>query len=94
MKVLIVYDVATADSGGAKRLRGVAQCCEDFGQRVQKSVFECDVGSAEWVQLRERLLSTIELRTDSLRFYFLNSDIRVEHHGANQPTDLSAPLVI
>ncbi len=34
MKLLIVYDVSTIDKAGAKRLRQVAQCCKDYGQRV------------------------------------------------------------
>ena len=71
MKVLIAYDVCTVDAAGAKRLRRVAQACEDYGQRVQKSVFECSVGPTEWVQLRGRLLGEIDVAKDSLRFYFL-----------------------
>lgn len=94
MKVLIVYDVSTVTPEGRKRLRGVAQCCEDFGQRVQKSVFECSIGAAELVRLRERLLEIIEPRDDSLRFYFLEGDTRVEHFGAKAPADIDGPLVI
>jgi CRISPR-associated protein Cas2 len=94
MKVLIVYDVATTTPAGSKRLRMIAQCCEDYGQRVQKSVFECSVGPTEWVRLRERLVEVVELREDSLRFYFLEADTRVEHYGAKEPTDMDGPLVI
>jgi CRISPR-associated protein Cas2 len=94
MKVLIIYDVSTSDSKGPKRLRRVARACQDYGQRVQKSVFECSVGAAEWVQLRTRLLAEIDVGRDSLRFYFLEADIEVEHHGTGEPWDMDGPLVV
>ena len=94
MLILIVYDVATSDEGGAKRLRRVARACQDYGQRVQKSVFECTLGATEWVSLRGRLLEGMKPERDSLRFYFLDADVRVEHHGANEPMDMDGPLVV
>jgi len=94
MKVLVVYDVSTADPAGGRRLRRVARACEDYGQRVQKSVFECTVGPTEWVLLRSRLLAEMEPTADSVRCYFLAADTRVEHHGAKEPRDMDGPLVI
>lgn len=94
MKVLVVYDVGTADPGGARRLRRVARACQDFGQRVQKSVFECSVGAVEWTALRTRLLAEMDADRDSIRFYFLEADTRVEHHGSGEPWNLAGPLVI
>ncbi len=94
MKVLLVYDVATSDPQGPRRLRRVARACEDFGQRVQKSVFECSVGAVEWAQLRTRLLAEIDTTRDSLRFYFLESDVEVEHYGSGEPWDMDGPLVV
>lgn len=94
MLVLIVYDVATSDEGGSKRLRRVARACQDYGQRVQKSVFECKVGAAEWAALRTRLLQEMKPELDSIRFYFLEADVRVEHHGAHVPIDMDGPLVV
>lgn len=94
MKILIAYDVSTTDPEGPRRLRRVAQACQDYGQRVQKSVFECTVGQAEWVELRARLLSEIDATRDSLRVYHLDQDTQVEHHGVNEPWDLEGPLVI
>ena len=41
MLILVTYDVSTKTAEGEGRLRRVAQVCKDFGQRVQKSVFEC-----------------------------------------------------
>jgi CRISPR-associated protein Cas2 len=71
MLVLISYDVKTSSPRGARRLRRVARACQDFGQRVQYSVFECDVDPAQWTALRARLLKEIDAERDSLRFYFL-----------------------
>lgn len=96
MFIVVTYDVATGDKAGTRRLRRVAQACEDYGVRVQKSVFECQVGQTEWVQLRSRLLREIDAAKDSLRFYFLDEKAvqKTEHHGVNKPIDLTEPLVL
>ncbi len=94
MFVLIAYDVATTDRAGARRLRRVAQACKDYGQRVQNSVFECKLDAKNWVILRDRLLNEIDMKEDSLRFYFLDSDIVIENHGVKEPVDLESPLII
>jgi len=74
----------------------VAKTCEDYGQRVQYSVFECIVDPEQWARLKLRLLDEFEPKEDSLRFYFLGSNFerRIEHHGAKQPVDMQAPLVL
>ena len=84
MMVLITYDVSTESNGGKRRLRRVARACRDYGQRVQYSVFECEVEPAQWVKLRARLLAEINANDDSLRFYQLGANWkrRVEHVGA------------
>ena len=46
MLVLITYDVNTEDAAGRARLRKVAKQCVNYGQRVQHSVFECNVDAA------------------------------------------------
>jgi CRISPR-associated protein Cas2 len=96
MYVLICYDVSTETREGRRRLRKVAQLCKDFGQRVQKSVFECDIGEVQWAILRPALLNTLDPEYDSLRFYRLGEDpsARVEHHGLNPSIDFQGPLVI
>ena len=96
MLVLVSYDVATATKGGSRRLRRVAKVCEDYGQRVQFSVFECIVAPAQWAVLRERLIREIDEENDSLRFYFLGSSWRnrVEHVGAKKSIDQEGPLII
>jgi CRISPR-associated protein Cas2 len=96
MLILITYDVSTVEKSGRRRLRRVAQACEDYGTRVQKSVFECQVGKSEWVLLRSRLLTEIKPDEDSLRFYFLDETARsrIEHHGIKEPLDLTEPLIL
>lgn len=95
MLVLVTYDVRTEDAAGRRRLRRVAKACRDVGQRVQYSVFECEVDPAQWAALRARLIAEIDPRTDSLRFYRLGADARsrVEHVGAKPALDLDGPLV-
>lgn len=94
MLILICYDVATVESAGRKRLRKIARACSDYGQRVQNSVFECRVGKTQWTVFRERLLNEINTNEDSLRFYFLDSDVNIEHHGTKKPINLEEPLIL
>ena len=96
MLILITYDVSTSNKAGQRRLRRVARACEDYGVRVQKSVFECQVGKTEWVQLEARLLSEIKPDEDSLRFYYLDENAvrRIEHHGVDKPLDVTEPLIL
>ncbi len=93
MFILIAYDVSTNDKAGTRRLRRVARACQDYGQRVQNSVFECRVDAHKWTLLRTRLLREINLKEDALRFYFLDHDVSVENHGCKSPVDLEAPLI-
>ena len=94
--MLITYDVATGDAAGRRRLRRVARLCKDFGQRVQYSVFECEVDPAQWATLRARLKAEIDAEVDSLRFYRLGANwrSRIEHIGAKQSYDPAGPLVV
>ncbi len=96
MMVLVSYDVSTKDDAGRRRLRRVARACEDFGQRVQNSVFECLVDPAQWVGLRARLLAEADATQDSLRFYFLGAEWkrRVEHSGAKPAYDPEGTLIV
>jgi CRISPR-associated protein Cas2 len=95
MLMLVAYDVSTETLTGRRRLRRVARACLDFGQRVQNSVFECEVDPAQWTTLRARLISEIDPAADSLRFYRLGAEgrRRVEHIGAKPALDLDGPLV-
>ncbi len=96
MLVLVTYDVNTLDTGGKKRLRQVARACEDYGQRVQFSVFEIELDPAQWTRLKARLEAVIRPEVDSLRYYYLgtNWSRRVEHVGAKPAVDLNGPLIL
>ena len=94
--VLVTYDVKTENKFGQARLRNVAKACKDYGQRVQYSVFECVVNPAQWVTLKQRLLSAISIKDDSLRFYFLGANWkkRIEHIGAKEGYDPEGTLIL
>ena len=96
MMILVTYDVNTASDGGPRRLRHVAKICQNFGQRVQNSVFECLVDPAQWADVRNKLLKVYDPEKDSLRFYFLGANWkkRVEHHGAKEGYDPEGPLIL
>lgn len=94
--VLITYDVNTETAAGRKRLRQVAKQCVNFGQRVQNSVFECQVDAAKMREIEERLLKIINPELDSLRFYNLGNGYKtkIKHVGAKLSFDVSEPLII
>jgi CRISPR-associated protein Cas2 len=96
MLVLVSYDVSFEDEGGRRRLRRIAKVCQDYGQRVQYSVFECVVDPAQWARLRHRLLEEYDEERDSLRFYFLgkNWQRRVEQHGSGSSYDPETDTLI
>jgi CRISPR-associated protein Cas2 len=95
MMVLITYDVDTTSAAGRKRLRTLAKKCQNYGQRVQYSVFECLVDATQMKQLKHRLVGVINPELDSLRFYYLGNEWRnrVEHVGAKPSLDLEGPLI-
>ena len=95
MWVLITYDVSTQTPAGRSRLRRVAKTCEDFGQRVQKSVFECTVNDVTFHLMKSRLLDIINEAEDSIRFYKLpeGRDKRVEEYGQSNVVDFTGPLL-
>ena len=96
MLVLVSYDVSTRDEAGCRRLRRVSKLCENRGQRVQNSVFECLVDAGQWVAMRAALLAAIDPAEDSLRFYFLGNEWRrrVEHVGTKPSYDPQGPLIL
>lgn len=95
MMVLVTYDVMTSSSGGAKRLRKVAKICQNYGQRVQNSVFECIVDSTQFTILKHELTKVVDKELDSLRFYRLgkNYKSKVEHIGAKETIKIDEPLI-
>lgn len=96
MYVLITYDVETASPEGQRRLRQVARECTNYGQRVQNSVFECSISPAQFTELRLRLLSIIDKKKDSIRFYFLGNNYskRVEYIGLITSYNVEDELIV
>lgn len=96
MLVVVTYDVSTVTSEGRRRLRRVAKVCEDYGQRVQNSVFECLLDPESLVIMRNRLLGIVDPEEDSLRFYFLGNRWRqrIERVCGPEPVDFEEPLVL
>lgn len=96
MLVIICYDVNTETREGRRRLRRVAKTCESMGQRVQKSVFECQVDRAQFEALERSLVGEIKADEDNLRFYRI-AELRgyeVKEYGRFRATDFDAPLVL
>ena len=96
MLVLITYDVNTETAAGKTRLRKVAKQCQNYGQRVQNSVFECDVDAAKCRQIKAILEDIIDKDRDSLRFYYLGENYKhkVEHIGAKPGIDMTGTLLL
>lgn len=96
MLYLISYDVSTTTPAGRKRLRHVARACEDYGVRVQNSVFECVLEYDAFLRLKEKLASLIHKEQDSLRFYPLgkNGREKVVHLGVQKAFDVEAPIIV
>ncbi len=96
MLVLITYDVATQDAAGRSRLRKVAKECVNYGQRVQNSVFECILDASQLLIVKDRLVSLINEKEDSLRFYYLGNkyQTKVEHFGIKISYDAEGTLMI
>ncbi len=96
MLVLVCYDVSTETKAGRRRLRRVAKVCESTGQRVQKSVFECQVSLAQFEELERKLLAEIDTTQDCLRLYRMpeTRGFEVREHGAFKAVDFDGPLVL
>jgi len=96
MLIIVTYDVSTETREGRRRLRRVAKICEGMGQRVQKSVFECQVNDMQYEQLERALLAEIDETQDSLRFYRITepTDVRVKQYGTYRSIDFEGPLVV
>ncbi|MCL2519615.1 MAG: CRISPR-associated endonuclease Cas2 [Spirochaetaceae bacterium] len=94
MLILIAYDVNTETPAGKRRLRQVAKVCVNYGQRVQNSVFECELDNALFIKVKHQLENIIDKETDSLRFYRLGNNPQIEHIGAKESYDPKGILII
>lgn len=96
MEMLVTYDVSTEDAAGRRRLRRVAKVCQAYGQRVQKSVFECRLNSVQLEGLKHALLNEILPSEDNLRIYRLQEprDKFVQVMGKTLLFDIHDPLIV
>lgn len=96
MYILITYDVQTETRDGQQRLRKVARLCQDYGQRVQNSVFECILTEVQLAELKNKLQQIIDTVNDSIRIYYLNknSNKRIITIGRNDSIDVEGTLII
>lgn len=96
MLVLVTYDVSTVDSEGRRRLRRIARVCENYGRRVQKSVFECEVTREVYAKLRDALVNEIDSSEDSIRLYLLDRRAvdRIQHFGIGKPPEFLDEFVV
>lgn len=96
MYILITYDVQTETLKGQRRLRKVARLCQDFGQRVQNSVFECVLSEVQLAELKNRLLQVMDAQNDSIRIYYLNrsESRRVVTLGKDDSIDVEGFLLV
>ena len=96
MLVLITYDVNTEDAAGRRRLRKVAKECVNYGQRVQNSVFECNLDAAKLELVKHKLEKLIDPKRDSLRFYNLGNKYatKIVHIGVKPSYDAEDVLMV
>lgn len=96
MLVIVSYDVSTLTKEGRKRLRHVARICQSYGQRVQNSVFECELDHSQWVKVKAELLNEINLQEDSLRIYLLGNHWHghKEHFGTKKTFDIADDVLL
>ena len=96
MMILVSYDVSTTDKAGKTRLRKIAKECVNYGQRVQKSVFEIDVDYGTFLKVKDRLLKIIDDSSDSLRIYYLGNkwQNKIEHFGVKETYNPEGVIII
>lgn len=96
MLMLVSYDVNTTNELGRRRLRRISKLCEDWGIRVQNSVFECTLDWSQWISLKGKLEAICDPTVDSLRYYNLGNNYRekVVHFGAKETIDPSTDVLV
>ncbi|WP_017850534.1 CRISPR-associated endonuclease Cas2 [Leptospira interrogans] len=96
MFIIVCYDVETITKEGRARLKKVAKTCESHGQRVQKSVFECQLEPAHYLQFEAKLSKIINSKTDNLRIYSLDaiSVSKIKQFGVSNILDFEEPIIL
>ena len=96
MLVLVTYDVSTKTEDGKRRLNRVAKKCLSYGQRVQNSVFECNIDWSQYLKFQNELRNIINTEKDSIRFYNLGNKYsqKIIHIGTKPSIDFEGDLII
>lgn len=96
MNLLVTYDVSTETKAGRRRLQKIAKICKNYGQRVQKSVFECNVSEVNYERFKSELLELINGEEDGLRIYHIHGKPNefVEEYGKGRSIDFKKPMVL
>lgn len=96
MLVIVTYDISVCDNAGKKRLRQIAKICQNYGQRVQNSVFECQVDTVQLLEMKQKILEFYDETKDSIRFYNLGKkyELKISHYGIKPVLDLDEDAII
>lgn len=96
MLILLTYDISTETAAGQRRLNRVAKKCLAYGQRVQNSVFECNIDWSQYLKLQNELKAIINKEEDSLRFYNLgkNYSDKIIHIGTKESINFEGDLIV
>lgn len=81
-----LHIVASYDISDPKRLAKVAKAMKDFGERVLKSIFECNLDRSRFLVMKIRIDENIDHIEDSVRYYILCEKCikEVEHSGKGE----------
>lgn len=84
---LVAYDISDP-----KRLQRIATICEDYGVRVQYSLFECWLDDDAFERLWHELETTFDPETDRLAAYRLDAGAVRERRKAGDRMVLTNPV--
>lgn len=95
MNILITYDINVQSKEGRRRLNRMAKICLNYGQRVQNSVYECDLDSGQLFQLKQEVQETYNAKEDSVRIYKLGKNYKqsVLHYGIKEVLAPEDPII-
>ncbi|MDR0852895.1 MAG: CRISPR-associated endonuclease Cas2 [Clostridiales Family XIII bacterium] len=96
MFVVITYDVNTQTPEGQRRLHKISKACQNYGQRVQNSVFECLIDYGTFLKLKHELETIANEKTDSLRYYKIGNkwEPKVEQYGVKSGCNPEGTIII
>lgn len=76
MELIVIYDIATPNDEGHRRLARVAKVYQRYGIRVQKSVFECRITESGYERFISSLRDVIDEENDAIIVYQIPGGIQ------------------